>query len=200
MVNWKEAILNQEDKTFRFENVSVANRENDLVFKVMDASNDVLSKFVYTVYYVWSSSSNNTTSWSSSSDFWNPQTYNVDGSQFTFTAPTTGNAYTTTEDDILIRGKVLARWIDSVVVNGYKLSSYETAGWTWRYNARTVLNNLSEWTNIYTIQYMANGNVIYTNTFTIIKWMWTTTTEDDPTLWSKENPEPIKEPDEIIVP
>jgi hypothetical protein len=165
----------------------------------MDASNDVLSKFVYTIYYSGSATTSNNTSWNPP-NFGNPQIYDVDPSQFTFTAPTTGNTYTTTENDILLRGKVLARWIDSVVVNGYKLSSYETAGWTWRYNARTILDNLAEWTNVYTIQYMSNGNVVYTNTFTIVKWIGSSTTENDPTLWSKENPEPVKEPDEVIVP
>jgi hypothetical protein len=54
--------LDKAEKTFRFENVSVANRENDLVFKVMDASNDVLSKFVYTIYYSGSATTSNNTS------------------------------------------------------------------------------------------------------------------------------------------
>ncbi|MDR2411650.1 MAG: hypothetical protein LBD88_03630 [Candidatus Peribacteria bacterium] len=52
--------MDKAEKTFRFENVSVANRENDLVFKVMDASNDVLSKFIYTIYYAGGSSSTDT--------------------------------------------------------------------------------------------------------------------------------------------
>jgi hypothetical protein len=195
-VNWKEAVLNKDEKTFRFENVSVPNRENDLVFKVFDNTNDTLSKFVYTIYYnTWTTPSNNS-SWSSS-NYGNPETYDVDGSQFTFTAPTTGNAYTTSEDDILIRWKVLAKWIDSVIVNNYKLSSYETSGWTWRYNARIVLNNLAEWTNIYTINYLSNWNIVYTNTFTIIKKSKDAFSEEvNTTLWSKENPEP----DEVIVP
>jgi hypothetical protein len=37
-------------KTFKFENIAVPLKENNLVFKVMDDANDVLSKFVYTIY------------------------------------------------------------------------------------------------------------------------------------------------------
>jgi hypothetical protein len=50
-LNGKDAKINKELKTFVFENVSVADRENDLVFKVYDDANDLLSKFIYTVYY-----------------------------------------------------------------------------------------------------------------------------------------------------
>jgi hypothetical protein len=46
-----ESKINKEAKTFKFENISIINTENDLVFKVYDDANDVLSKFVYTIYY-----------------------------------------------------------------------------------------------------------------------------------------------------
>jgi hypothetical protein len=44
-------LINSELKTFKFEEVAVGNKENDLVLKVYDDANDLLSKFVYTVYY-----------------------------------------------------------------------------------------------------------------------------------------------------
>jgi hypothetical protein len=200
VVNGKEAVLDTIEKSFRFENVAVPNRENDLVFKVLDASNDVLSRFVYTIYYSWwTTTSTPNTSWTS----WgfNVQNYNVDGSQFTFTAPTTSNTYTTSESFVTIRWKVLAKWIDSVMVNDYKLSSYETSGWTWRYHASKDNNNLADGTNVYEIKYYSGWSLLYTNYFTIIKKEVvtpppTTTTNTgntpavDPNLWSRENPEP----------
>lgn len=163
-VNGKEAVLNTEEKTFKIENVNTSKYENDLVFKVMDDSADVLSKFVYTVYYnSWTSST-----WPSSS-WWgyNVQTYDVDGAKFKFTSPTTSNTYTSSESFITIRWQVDQAWISSVTVNGYKLSSFN--GTTWRYHASTDNNNLALWTNVYEIKYYSWEDVVYTNYFTIIK-------------------------------
>jgi hypothetical protein len=94
--------LDKIEKSFRFEGVSVANRENDLVFRVYDGANDILSRFVYTVYYSGGASTTNNQTTSGGGAF-NVQTYNVDGTKFTFTAPTTGNTYTTSENFITIR-------------------------------------------------------------------------------------------------
>jgi hypothetical protein len=67
----------------------------------MDASNDVLSKFVYTVYY--NVGTTTTPNSNTSSPFGTTQTYDVNGSDFTFTAPTSNNTYTTSENFITIR-------------------------------------------------------------------------------------------------
>jgi hypothetical protein len=204
-LNGKDAVLDKTEKTFRFENIAVPNRENDLIFKVTDSANDTLSKFVYTVYYnAWTAQ---TTTWWNSSSFGNPQTYDVNGSDFTFTSPTTGSSYSTTSSQVTIQWKVLASWIDKVTINDYQLNSYSAASWTWRYHAFAEYNNLAVGTNVYTIKYFSNENLVYTNSFTIIKGLSSTNNSDgeitepqDPTQGSKENPEPVKEPDVIIVP
>lgn len=165
-VNWKEAVLNKEEKTFKIENVNTSKYENDLVFKVMDDANDVLSKFVYTVYY---NSWTNPSSSSSSSSSWgyNTQIYDVDGSKFVFTSPTSANTYTSDETFITIRWKVDQSWITSVTVNDYKLSSFNWS--TWRYHASTDNNNLAIWTNVYEIKYYSWDTLVYTNYYTIIR-------------------------------
>lgn len=165
-INWKEASITSSDKSFKVEWVSVPNRENDLVIKVFDWANDTLSKFVYTVYYNSWVSNNSSNSWGNRFPV---QTYDVDGTQFTFTSPTTSNTYTTSEWFITIRWKVLASGVTSVTVNDYKLASYESAWWTWRYHASTDNNNLAMWTNVYEIKYYSGTNVVYTNYFTIIR-------------------------------
>jgi len=51
IVNGKKATINKTSKTFKIDNVDVSNKENDLVFRVYDDSNDIISRFVYTIYY-----------------------------------------------------------------------------------------------------------------------------------------------------
>lgn len=172
-VNWKEAILSKTNKTFKFENVDVSNKENDLVFKVYDDSNDIIHREVYTVYYNLGSSKDDSNDISSQTDTittstW-PKVHNftVDGSQFLFTSPTTQTTYTTTESFITIRWNVKAEGIDSITVNDFKLSSFN--GSTWRYHADVEYNNLAEWTNVYEIKYFSWWKLVYTNYFTIIK-------------------------------
>lgn len=184
-LNWLDAVLNTKLKSFKFENVSVPNQENNLVFKVYDDANDMLSKFIYTVYFDWWSTSD---WWSNSSQnsWFKVQTFDVDWSQFTFTEPTSKETYTTFDDFVTIRWAVLVKWITKVTVNDFTLWSFNWS--TWRYHASSTNNNLSVWTNVYDIKYFdANGKEVYTNRFTIIrKTNWTsnpTPDETDIPLW-----------------
>lgn len=170
-VNWKDAILSKTNKTFKFENIDVSNKENDLVFKVYDESNDIIYRDVYTVYYKLGSdddSSETIIKTTETSSTW-PKVHNftVDWSQFLFTSPTTQSTYTTTDNFITIRWSVKAEWIDSITINDFKLSSFN--GSTWRYHADVEFNNLAEWTNVYEIKYFSWDKLAYTNYFTIIK-------------------------------
>ena len=169
-LNWDSAAFNSELKTFKFENVSVANRENDLVFKVYDDANDLLSKFIYTVYFDGATSASNTTS------KFKVQTFDVDGSQFTFTTIKDWvskqlnwkTTYTTYWDFLTIYWNVTAKWIDSVSIDWYTLKSFNWS--SWRYHPSIINNNLNIWTNVYEIKYYdENWKVLYTNHFTIIK-------------------------------
>lgn len=186
-VNWKIATLNPANGTFKIEWVSVSNKENDLVFKVFDASEELKEKFVYTVYNdVWVN--NISKNWQTNTNTANTS-FSVDGSKFTFTAPSTTGTYTSTEDFITIRWNVLASGIDSVTVNDLKLSSFN--GKTWRYHASTDYGNLVPGTNIYEVKYFSGNSMVYKNFFTIVKkWaqnIQTTTKETNTT--SKTNTE-----------
>jgi len=162
LVNNKEATLNASTKTFTIEGVWVSNSENDLVFKIYDDANDLLQKFIYVVYYKsWNSTS-------SSSSAFKVQNYDVDATQFRFTAPSTTWIYTTTSWFITIEGAVYAEWIERVTVNDYSLSSFNWT--TWRYHASVDYNNLKNGTNVYVINYYdINNNLVYTNNYIIIK-------------------------------
>jgi hypothetical protein len=178
-VNGIDAVINTELKTFKFSAIPVTNKENDLVFKVYDDANDLLSKFIYTVF---NDSSNDEQSENTDSKF-NVQTFNVDWSQFVFSMIKDGinielnwkTTYTTYWDFLTIYWEVKAKWIASVSVNWFVLSSFDW--FNWRYHPSILNNNLSVWTNVYEVKYFdANWKVVYTNQFVIIKKSSTTDT------------------------
>ena len=161
-LNWIEATLDEENNTFTFEWVGTSSRENDLVFKVYDDSNDLISKFIYVVYHQWWEV-DDVAVWGFS-----VKHYDVDGSKFTFTSPTTKDTFTTTATFVTIKWAVLEKWVSKVSVNGYDLKSFN--GSTWRYHADVRYNNLKTGTNIYEVKYFdSTGKVIYINNFKIVK-------------------------------
>lgn len=170
VLNWREADINTELKTFKFEKVSVENKENDFVFKVYDDANDLLSKFVYLIYFNWGIDSN-----SIQSKF-KVKTFDVDWSKFIFTSLKDGivkqlnwkTSYTTYGDFLTIYWNVAVKWISKVDVDWYTLKSFN--GSTWRYHPSSINNNLNIWTNVYEVKYFdIEGKLVYTNHFTIIK-------------------------------
>lgn len=161
-LNWVKAVINKDRNIFSFKWIDTSSSENDLVFKVYDDSNDLLSKFLYVVYYKeWTENS------VSNSDF-SVKSYNVDGSKFTFTSPTTDDTFSTFTSFVTIKWMVLAKWIKKVSVNGYFLKSFN--GSSWRYHADMRYNNLKTWTNIYEVKYFdGSWKLVYINYFKIIK-------------------------------
>lgn len=177
-VNWIDAVINTELKTFKFTAIPVTNNENDLIFKVYDDANDLLSKFIYTIF------NDSAVEQAETPDSkFNVQTFNVDWSQFVFSMIKDGinielnwkTTYTTYWDFLTIFWEVNAKWISSVSVNWFVLSSFDWS--SWRYHPSILNNNLSVWTNVYEVKYFdANWKVVYTNQFVIIKKASTTDT------------------------
>lgn len=168
-VNWQLANLDTKDSTFLISSVWLDKKTNDLVIKVYDDANDILWKYVYTIYYNWwidTTSNNNTTTW-----WFKVINYKADAADFKFTQPSTTWNFTTYDSFVTIRWSVSSKDISYITVNDYRLSSFN---WnTWRYHASTDNNNLIDWTNIYQVKYYSEwGELIYSNTFTIIKKSW----------------------------
>ena len=169
-LNWVLADLDEENNTFSFSDISLTKKTNDLVIKVFDDANDILWKYVYTVYYNWwvnNNVSNPNTSW-----WFKVINFKANPSDFKFTAPSTTWLFTTYDAFVTIRWNVSAEWVSYVTVNDYRLSSFNWT--TWRYHASSDNNNLEEWTNIYKINYYSEDwTLLYTNNFTIEKKVWT---------------------------
>ena len=161
-LNWLSASLNKDTKTFSFKWFILENRLNDLVFKVYDEGDNVVKKYIYTVYY---------DSWvdnSSVSSWFQVTNFEIDASDFKFSSPSTTWTYTTYDNFVTIKWVTPIKTVSKVSVNGYTLKSFN---WTsWRYHARSDYNNLKDGTNIYEVKYYgSNNDLVYTNYFTIIK-------------------------------
>ena len=159
--NNKVASINLVGKTYELKNFSIPLRENDIVYKIYDSSENILDRGVYTVYYKQGTDAvekDSTTVEFPVTDS-NPQ--------FAFTSPNP-NPYTSNENFITIRGSASAGAASSVTVNGLKLNSFN--GTTWRYHAATQFATLKNGVNLYKVNYYgADGAVLHTNTFTIIR-------------------------------
>lgn len=171
VLDWKKAKLNLTNKTFTFDTILLTKRENDLVFKLYDTDENIISKVIYTVFYNWKLAQDlteKTESPTSQSTSWFEVTnYQVDWSKFIFTQPWP-SPYTTYETKTTIRWQTPAWIVTKVVVNGFTLSSFNWT--TWRYHADVSSGNFKDWTNVYEINYYwSNWKLVYTNTYVIIK-------------------------------
>lgn len=170
-LDWVKAKLDTTNKTFSFWTITLTKKENDLVFKLYDTDDNVISKVVYTFYYNWpiiqeeTATTTNETPKPSSNEVRN---YQVDWSKFIFTAPGT-SPYSTSESMVTIRWQLPASaWVAKVSVNGFTLWSFNWT--TWRYHANSDSDNFKDWTNVYEVKYYWEWwKLVYTNSFVIIK-------------------------------
>lgn len=157
------------DASFSIANIPLTKKINDLVVKIYDENQNIIEKQVFTVYYpeASSSDSNSSSENSNTNNTWGT-TYNVDATQFGFTEPSSNGKYSTPYGEVTIRGYTNSDQVASVQVNGFTLSSFN--GSTWRYHAFERFGTLNEGTNQYKVDYIgANGAVLYTDYFTIVK-------------------------------
>lgn len=152
-------------KSFELNSLSIPLRENDIIYKVYDAWDNILERGLYTVYYSeWAITPEETTSTTTQTEEFPVTDSNA---SFAFTAPAF-NPYTSNENFITIRGSATAGSATSVQVNGLTLKSFN--GTTWRYHASIDWGNLRNGVNLYKVNYFnATGEIVHTNTFTIIR-------------------------------
>lgn len=168
-INNKQVSISSDKKTFSLGGLGLGSGVNDIVVKIYDGNKDIVEKKVYTVYSTGNGTSSQATS--STPTTTNPKgvtTYEVDATEFAFTQPSVSGKFSTTSGEVTIRGKTTADGISRVEVNGFKLSSFN--GSTWRYHAFERFETLEEGTNQYKVDYFGeNGQVVYTDYFTIVK-------------------------------
>ncbi len=166
-----DAKINQEEKTFSFSNISFDKKINDLVFKVYNSDEEVIGKYIFTIYSTIAQDESTSDS-SSNTDENNPfdvKNYSLDDTNFKFISPKQ-NPYTSSDDVVMIEWLVPARTVSKIEVNGFALTKFPQNGTYWKYYANKDFWNLKEWLNVYEIKYLdASWKVIYKNAFSIIK-------------------------------
>jgi len=165
-INNTQATISQANKTFTLAGLSLRNSVNDIVIKIYNTDKDILQKKVYTVYSSSQNTSTNTTPVNTSFQW--VTTYEVDATKFGFTEPSDTGKFSTSADEITIRGFTTAEWISKVQVNGFPLASFN--GSTWRYHAFKRFETLEEGTNQYKVDYFGeDGSIVYSDYYTIVK-------------------------------
>jgi len=157
----KQADINTDEKTFSITGVDTSKKENDIVIKVYNESREIMQKSVLTLYNEGVAETTNTP--------FQVENYSLDATEFQFISPKT-NPYTTTENVVMIEGRVPVGVVKKILVNGYQLQKFPQYGSYWSYFANSQFGNLKEGLNIYKVEYYdKNDSVITSNAFTIIK-------------------------------
>ncbi|USN58434.1 MAG: hypothetical protein H6767_09395 [Candidatus Peribacteria bacterium] len=162
-INGKNAEMDTGAKTFTVSGVDTSKKENDLVVKVYGADDELIAKYVYTVYYDSAASS------ATSTDLFKVENFSLDSTKFKFISPTT-NPYTTTASMVTIEGMVPANTVAKILVNDFQLQKFPKNGTYWKYHANVEWGNLKPGLNIYKVDYYGNnGELLHSNAFTIVK-------------------------------
>lgn len=168
--------------TFEVKNFTLKSKTNDIVYRIYDTNNNLVQKWVVTVYYTNSPKADET----ATTNKLGLENYTLKPSEFSFISPTE-NPYTTSEDVVMIEWRVPAKRVGKIVVNWFALTKF-VSGWTyWKYFANAATDNLKEGLNLYKVEYYGtDGKFLYSNVFTIIKKPKATTsdTNEKDTTWT----------------
>jgi len=166
---WKITINNNETKldselwTFSLKWFLLNSKTNDLVIKIFDKDSNLILKKVMTIYTNKVLNTSNTLVLNKKLE-----NFPVKATDFIIYEPTKTGKLTTTSGQITIRWIVKNKNVDSVIVNDYKLKSYN--GSTWRYHAFTTQWTLKNGANNYEIKYLdKDWKLIYKEYYSIYK-------------------------------
>ena len=161
-INNLEAKLNSELGTFSIKWFKLNSKINDLVIKIFDKNWNIISKKILTIYTnKISNSSNNIISNK-------VENFPVRATDFIIYEPTTTGKLVTKSSQITIRWKVKNKNVAKVLVNDYRLKSFNWS--TWRYHAFVEQGTLKPWANNYEIKYLdKDWNLIYKEYYSIYK-------------------------------
>jgi len=161
-MNGITAKVNTTEKTFEIKNLPTEKKVNDFVIKVYNGSNELLSKYVYTLY-------NPTGIVSKKDSLFKVENYSLDATKFQFISPKQ-NPYTTKAWVVMLEWRVPAGSVKKIQINGYTLRKFPQYGTYWAYFANEKFGNLKTWLNVYKVEYIGkDGNILHSNAFSIIK-------------------------------
>ncbi len=110
-LNSQDAVIDSTEKRFSVKDFTLFGSSNELVFKVYNASNELLWKYPYTVYL-----KNGTDTTKTPFDVKN---FSLDSTNFKFICPKS-NPYTTSDDVVMIEGLVPAKTVSYIEINDFR--------------------------------------------------------------------------------
>lgn len=166
-INWINAEINSQNKTFLIKDINVSNKVNDIVYKIYDSNSSLINKWILTLY-----NSKWNTTWSTTNSSWlaKVENYPITTSPLYQIITPKQNPYTTLENVVRIEWTIPARTVSKIVVNDFELQKFVKNSSYWQYFANSEFWNLKPWVNIYKIKfYWEWDNILYETNFTIIK-------------------------------
>ncbi len=146
-IQGQKVNINNETKTFSVANIDTSKQSNDIIIKVLDAWDNVIAKYLYTLYYSSGKAESNTNGFAKI----NAKAYPVNNSDFIVSIPTVKKGSTFSSENTFY-GTVKNPDVSAVLVNGYRLKTFN--GKTFRYHAYSRFKTLWEWVNNYEIKYL----------------------------------------------
>lgn len=162
-VNDKIASIDTEAKTFVLKDFLLSDSVNNLVYKAYDKDDNIISKWVLTVY--------STSKEKSKDEKQKPTvtTYPLSSKDFRIVEPAE-NPYKTTENLVKIAWQ-LNKWsVKFITINDFRLTKFSAYSSSWYYFANKDYWTMNDWINLYTIKYYwKEDELLYTSLFTIVK-------------------------------
>ncbi len=163
-INWKKAVVNIENKTFNLVWFDTSKKVNNLAIKIYDEEDNLLNKYLYTVYYSWWNKKDDLNVWFAKINY---KPFPVDLSDFIISIPSVKNGETFSSKNTFF-GTVKNPDVKSVTINGHRLRTFNWR--TFRYHAYERFWTLWVWVNNYEIKYFwADGKLILKKYVTINK-------------------------------
>ena len=160
-INDIDAVVSPVNKTFTLAEFPIDKDIINIVYKSYDEKGNLLEKWVTTVF------------WSKSAQLGNnklvPDNFPLENKDFKIAFPTE-NPYKTTESNVKVQWTVPKNMVKYIVVNDYKLQKFVQNSNVWYYYANTQSETMKDGINLYNIKFYGNnGNLLYTQLFTIVK-------------------------------
>lgn len=166
-INNKDAIIDKSSETFNFKWFKLESKINDLVYKIYDEWNKLLTKWIITIYSINNKDNSDNIK---KTNLAQVENYPIISSPLYQIISPKQNPYITSDNIIRIEWTTPPWIVEKIVINNFELKKFPKFGSYWSYFANNEFWNLKDWVNIYKIQYFdVEWKLIHENNFTIIK-------------------------------
>ncbi len=159
----KEVSIDRQEKTFAFKGFTLRDAISNIVYKVYDKNNDLLLKWVMSLY------ASTVKTKKPETEKPTVTTYPLSSKDFSIVSPV-DNPFKTTEDIVKIAWQVNKWAVKYITINGFRLTKYPQYSAYWYYFANKDYGTMNDGINLYNIKYYwKEDNLLFESLFTIVK-------------------------------